>query len=110
MKKGAFATTEVLDRSCGVDVDACTSVMDSYSGQLRSTSNCLSDYNAQNPVVANVYTALVAYRPLYAAGCLKASSGDYCFVDAVTNVESPEDLFIYSLALGTNLPDESRPT
>jgi hypothetical protein len=110
MKKGAFATTEILGLSCGVDVDACTSIMDSYSGQLRGTSNCRSDYNAQNPVVTNVFTALVAYRPLYAAGCLKASSGDYCFVDAVTNVESPQDLFVYSLALGTNLPSASIPT
>lgn len=110
MKDGAFTTTTILDRSCNVDVDKCGALMDSYSGPLRSSNVCQSDYQLQNPIVTDMYTALVAYRTLYAAGCLKASSGDYCFVDAVTNATSPQDLFIYSLALGTTLPTGSNLT
>jgi hypothetical protein len=110
MGKGAFATTVILDQVCNVDIDGCTAVMETYGGQLRRESFCKADYSKGNPVVENVFTALIAYRPLYAAGCLKANSGDYCFVDAVTNTDSPEDLFIYSLPLGTRLPGGTRPT
>ena len=110
MEKGSYATTATLDRICNVDINACTAMMETYGGQLRKRSVCRDDYNKGNPVVVNVFTTLIAYRPLYSAGCLKAKDGDYCFVDAVTNTESPEDLFIYSLPLGTKLPGGARPT
>ena len=110
MKRGTFATTTLLDRICGIDLPACTSTIDAFSGTLRLDSVCGADYRARNPVVDNVFTSLVSFRPLYTAGCLKASNGDYCFADALANTAAPEDLFIYSLPLGTNLPTSDAPT
>ena len=110
MKQGAFNTTAIMDRICAVNFDRCTAVMDGFGGQLRGKEYCKADYNAQNPVAMNMLTTLIAYKPLYTAGCLKATDGDYCFVDAAANTDRPEDLYIYSLPLGNPLPNGSRPT
>ena len=108
MKSGAFATTVILDRACSVDLKICTAVMEKYGGQIRQPKTCGPDYQRGNPVVSNAFTDLISYRPLYTAGCLKASNGDYCFVDAVLS-DVTADLWIYSLPLGSALPGGSRP-
>jgi len=110
MTEGAFQTTAIMDRICAVNVDNCTNFMNNYSGQIRQDRFCKSDYDNMNPVVMNMFTTLIAYRPLYTAGCLKAKNGDYCFVNAVTDTQNPEDLYVYSLPLGTHLPASSRLT
>jgi hypothetical protein len=110
LKKGAYAITKVLDASCSVDVNKCSALMDSFSAQINTDENCGTDYSAGNPVVSDALVTFVAYKPLFAGGCLKSSNGDYCFVDAATNTTSPADIYIYSIPLGTNLPGGSRPT
>lgn len=110
MKKGAFAITVVLDSSCSVNLPDCTALMDQYGGRILYEGNCGSDYKRGNPVVHSVHTALVVYRPLYAAGCLSNIDGSYCFVDAATNIDSPEDFFVYSLPFGIQLSNSSTPT
>ncbi|KAF8542906.1 hypothetical protein BDD12DRAFT_875591 [Trichophaea hybrida] len=108
MNQGAFQTTAIMDRMCAVNFTGCANFMDNYSGQIRQDRFCHSDYESMNPVVMDMYTTLIAYRPLYSAGCLKAKNGDYCFVDAVTDTQNHDDLYIYSLPLGTHLPASSR--
>lgn len=110
MKQGAFKTTVIMDRVCAVDFNRCAALMEGFSGQLQDQQYCKADYDAQNPVVTNMFTTLITYKPLYTAGCLRATDGDYCFVDAVTNTDNPEDLYIYSLPLGNPLPGGSQPT
>jgi len=84
--------------------------MASLARDIRSDSNCGADYASRNPVVLQAYAGLVAYEPLYHAGCLKNSRGSYCFADAVTNTSSPSDSYVYYLPLGLSLPGGSMPT
>ena len=37
-------------------------------------------------------------------------NGSYCYADAITNTTSPEDSYVYFLALGISLPAGSWPT
>ena len=49
--------------------------------------------------------------PVYTATCLKSNStGNYCFADAITNVENPSDVYPYYSAIGLNLPSAAKPT
>ena len=49
--------------------------------------------------------------PVYTATCLKSNStGNYCFADAITNVENPSDVYPYYSAVGLNLPSAAKPT
>ena len=85
--------------------------MSSLAASLRDDANCGADYADNNALVLQAYNGLVAYQPLYQAGCLKAAvDGNYCFANAVTNSSSPSDSYIYFLPLGIALPGASRPT
>ena len=63
----------------------------------------------QNPMVLQAYNGLVAYQPLYHAGCLTDTGGNYCFANAVTNSSAPTSSYIYYLPLGVQLPAGTRP-
>lgn len=93
-------------------LDNCTALTNSYALQLRQSSNCEADYNAENPIVTEAYNGLVAYRPVYSATCLRdgTAANNYCFADAVTNTSSPTSSYIYYLPLGMALPAGSTPT
>jgi hypothetical protein len=84
--------------------------MNSLATQLRSNSNCGYDYADENALVMQAYNGLIAYSPLYQAGCLKDPQGNYCFANAITNTTSPSDSYVYFLPLGIALPGASRPT
>ncbi len=84
--------------------------MSSLAQQIQLDENCGADYQMQNPTVTQAYNGLVAYQPLYHAGCLTDSDGHYCFSDAVTNAEAPSSSWIYYLPLGVALPGGARPS
>jgi hypothetical protein len=85
--------------------------MYSIANNLTSSSNCGADYSAQNPIVLEAYTGLIAYKPIYQASCLKNSATSaYCYADAITNASSPTDAYIYALPLNQSLPGGSQPT
>ncbi len=43
---------------------------------------------------------MLAYAPIYAAGCLKdPQTSMYCFANAVTNISSPANMYVYYLPL-----------
>ena len=102
--------TQTLDATCNVDFSTCSSLMSSFANQLRDSENCGQDYTNENPIVRQAYDGFLAYSPLYQASCLKDSSGSYCYADAITNVSSPSDSYVYFLPLGISLPGGSRPT
>lgn len=103
--------------------------MSRLAQDIRKQSNCGPDYTKQNPLVLQAYNGLIAYEPLYRAGCLKSGTGSYCtlregtlytgpptnwaidagFADAITNMSSPSDSYVYFLPLGLPLPGGSRP-
>jgi hypothetical protein len=105
-----FRLTQTLDYTCQVNVNHCSALMSSLAQQIQSSNTCGADLQMQNPMVVQAYNGLIAYEPLYHAGCLTDEKGDYCFADAATNTSSPTSSYIYYLPLGTQLPGGTQPT
>ena len=58
----------------------------------------------------DAYDAMVAYAPVYAAGCLKdPDTGAYCYASAVTNLTNPSTTYFYFLPLNVTLPASAQP-
>jgi hypothetical protein len=107
----ATATSSILDKTCSADLTKCTTIMTNLASELRDPSNCGADYDAGNAVVKSTYRDLVAYEPVYRATCLtNPASGDYCFVDAVSNTTAPDDYNVYFVPLGTALESGAKPS
>ena len=83
--------------------------MASLTQQIQLESNCGADLQMQNPMVLQAYNGFVAYQPLYHAGCLTDTDGNYCFSDAVMNASAPTSSYIYYLPLGVQLPGGTSP-
>lgn len=77
-EKNFFQTTVALEASCSVDFRVCNNLMQSLASQLKSTSNCLNDFTAENQIVMQAYKGLIAYPVMYQAACLHDDHGDYC--------------------------------
>ena len=103
--------------------------MEYYGREIKLPERCGTEFKGKDQLVIQAYAAFLAYPILYKAGCLKSDSGSYCkytqlgtrhgwttnahnvgYVDAVTNVTSPDDSHIYYLPLGVKMPGGSRPT
>lgn len=88
--------------------------MASFARDLLLDSNCGQDYRRQNPVVGQAYNGLIAYEPLYYAGCQKNGQGTYCYAEAILNstadLNPVSDSFVYFLPLGIPLPAPSKPS
>lgn len=52
--------------------------MASFAREIREETNCAVDYANDNPSVLQAYNGLIAYQPLYQAGCLRDVEGNYC--------------------------------
>ena len=70
--------TTTLDATCNVDFNTCLAVMNEFGRTIKNDSNCAADYATDNPLVLQAYNGLLAYQPLYQAGCLRDSRGNYC--------------------------------
>lgn len=108
LSESAFTITKVIDKTCNVNVETCKGIMDKFSAEITAANNCASDYQADNPIVTQVFSGLVSYFPTYEAGCLKSEDGSYCYVEAITNVDTPADGALYFLPLGTQLSQTPR--
>ncbi|OWO98274.1 hypothetical protein B2J93_9078 [Marssonina coronariae] len=109
--KSRVRITQMLDFSCAANVTQCTAVMSAFAANLTTSAACASDLSARNPLIENARTGLRAYQPLYKASCLRSpSTSAYCFANAITNVSSPSDSYIYFLPLNTSLVGGSKPT
>lgn len=99
-----------LDATCHIpSYSSCSTLMYSLATDL-STDACKNDLSLGNPVATQAYNALVAYDTLYAASCLtSATTGNYCYADAVSNSSAPTSSYIYYLPLGMSLPGGARP-
>ncbi|KAK0357277.1 hypothetical protein LTR02_000084 [Friedmanniomyces endolithicus] len=113
---GFFATakskvllSQTLDVSCKANFTVCSALMASLAQQLQLPANCASDLAMQNPTVLQAYNGLIAYPPLYHAGCLTDTTGQYCVANAMTNASSPTSTYIYYLPLGLQLPNGTKP-
>ncbi|KAH8431819.1 uncharacterized protein LDX57_009470 [Aspergillus melleus] len=109
--RSATATSHVLDLSCNVDVDKCSSYMTDLAGRLLEKDACREDYKDGNSIVTDAYTNMVAYEPIYRATCLKSpNTTDYCFVDAATNTNNSADYNVYFIPFDTTITTAPFPT
>ncbi|KAH9829615.1 hypothetical protein Tdes44962_MAKER09104, partial [Teratosphaeria destructans] len=103
--------SQVLNASCSADFGTCSSIMSSLAVRIKQNSKCGADYQLRNPNVLQAYNALIAYEPLYHAGCARdQTSGDWCFSKAILNASAPSSSYVYYLPLGVGLPAGSKPT
>ncbi|OCK76896.1 hypothetical protein K432DRAFT_385103 [Lepidopterella palustris CBS 459.81] len=108
--KSFVRITQTLDATCNVNFNTCLAVMNEFGKNIKNDSNCAVDYANDNPLVLQAYNGLIAYQPLYQAGCLRDNRGNYCFANAITNTTAVTDSYPYYLPLGVSLPGSSRPT
>lgn len=52
--------------------------MDQFAEELDAEETCAQDLEKRQPNVFQAYHALLAYAPLYRAGCSKDEDSDYC--------------------------------
>lgn len=85
--------------------------MTSLAKNLTDASNCKRDYDLGNSVVVQSYVAMISYQTLYGATCLKdPGTAAYCYANAVTNLTTPSNVYIYYLPLNISLPGSSIPS
>ncbi|KAH9900395.1 hypothetical protein F4778DRAFT_139703 [Xylariomycetidae sp. FL2044] len=110
-QKQLVTITQTIEASCAADVDMCTSYFSDLSSQLISSKNCAEDYEKQNQLVVNAYVGMRAYQPVYRAACLtNPETSAYCFANAVTNLTTPSNVYLYHLPLNDTLPSTAVPS
>jgi len=83
--------------------------MSTLATQL-SNKACAKDLELENPLATQAYAGFLNYDTLYAASCLtSASTGNYCYADAVSNTSAPTSSHIYYVPLGAMLTPATRP-
>jgi hypothetical protein len=110
-EKSLVSTTQVLDATCHSNLTYCNGYLSDLAKTLLQPENCGADYQAGNPIVRNAHIALVAYAPVYNAGCLKdPQTSMYCYANAITNFSNPANVVVYYLPLNISLPGTIIPT
>ncbi|KAF2751693.1 hypothetical protein M011DRAFT_393389 [Sporormia fimetaria CBS 119925] len=110
VSKSFFRISQTLEETCRADMTDCASTMGQLARDLIADENCAVDYANDNPQVLQAYNGLIAYEPLYQAGCLRDDSGSYCYANAVTNRSATTDAYPYYLPLGVPLLGGTRAT
>ncbi|KAI0017326.1 hypothetical protein F4780DRAFT_611723 [Xylariomycetidae sp. FL0641] len=110
-EKSLVSITQVLNAACAADLDSCTAFLDDLADQLIDSKNCADDYELQNALVVQAYTGMKAYNTVYKATCLTNPETDaYCFANAVTNLTTPSNTYLYRLPLNFSLPKSAAPS
>ena len=109
-EKKLLSIVRVLDASCSANVTFCTPYLQGVAKNLTSSANCANEYNTGNSVVVMAYEGLMAYNMLYSATCLQdPETSMYCFANAVTNLTTPSNAYIYFLPVNMTLPATATP-
>ncbi|RYP70850.1 hypothetical protein DL771_005225 [Monosporascus sp. 5C6A] len=104
---------QVLDESCKADSTFCSGYLNELANELISEANCERDYMQQNSVVVQAYMGMRAYQTVYDATCLQDRDTDtsaYCFANAVTNLTTSSNVYMYYLALNSTYPQRAEPS
>ncbi|KAI0883368.1 uncharacterized protein GGS22DRAFT_29515 [Annulohypoxylon maeteangense] len=102
--------TQVLETSCAANKTTCTSYLDNLAEKLKSDDNCGEDYDKQNALVVQAYKGMKAYEEIYGATCLtNPETSAYCFVNAVTNLTTASNVYLYNLPFNATLPSTALP-
>lgn len=85
--------------------------MNQAATNLTMAANCKTEVDQNQTLVLQAYDGLLAYKTIYAATCLQnPNSSQYCFANAVTNLNTPSDAYLYFLPYGIALPGSSNPS
>ncbi|PHH63944.1 hypothetical protein CDD81_5163 [Ophiocordyceps australis] len=110
-EKQLTSIVRVLDNACRPNVDSCAEFLDKAAQNLTTDANCKAEVDQGHSRVLQAWRGLKAYRVLYTATCLQdETTNAYCFANAVTNLTTPSDSFLYFLPYGLALPGASAPT
>ncbi|KAL2181358.1 uncharacterized protein P884DRAFT_190925 [Thermothelomyces heterothallicus CBS 202.75] len=110
-QRSAVGITRTLDATCAANATFCTGYLNQLAQNLTQPENCGTDYERGQSTVADIYNAMMAYGPVYSAGCLRdPDTGAYCYANAVTNLTNPSSTYIYFLPLNKSLPGTTVPS
>ncbi|KAG5982745.1 hypothetical protein E4U55_001438 [Claviceps digitariae] len=110
-QKQLVSIVKVLDATCAPDVTKCTEFMSQAALNLTLDANCKTEYEQNQTQVLLAYRGLRAYSVMYSAACLQDPvSNSYCFANAVTNLSTPSNTYLYFMPYGLSLPGASKPT
>lgn len=110
-QKTLLGVVRVLDATCKADVSSCAAFLSNAAENLTSAVNCKAEVDQEQALVLQAWRGLKAYKTLYSATCLQdATTNMYCFANAVTNLTTPSDAYLYFMPYGLALPGGSTPT
>ncbi|KAL7937622.1 hypothetical protein V8C35DRAFT_184584 [Trichoderma chlorosporum] len=110
-EKSLLNIVRVLDATCSADSASCATFLDQAATNLTMSNNCKNEIAQNQSLVLQAYNGLIAYKTIYAATCLQdPTSSQYCFANAVTNLNTPSDAYLYFLPYGLALPGSSNPS
>lgn len=109
-QRSVLGVTRTLDATCAANATTCNTYLAGLARDLVSAENCGTDYRKPNPSVVAAHDAMVAYSPIYTAGCLRdQETSAYCYANAVTNTTNPSGVYFYRLPLNRTLPSTTVP-
>ncbi|KAL3964485.1 hypothetical protein ACCO45_001489 [Purpureocillium lilacinum] len=110
-EKKLLSIVRVLDAACKADVSTCTDFLNQAAQNLTTEANCKAEIDQRQSLVLEAWRGLKAYEVLYKATCLQDNATSmYCFANAVTNLTTPSDSFLYFVPFGLALPGSSTPS
>ncbi|PNY25534.1 Uncharacterized protein TCAP_04521 [Tolypocladium capitatum] len=110
-EKNLLSIVRVLDATCKADVASCADFFSKAAQNLTTDANCKAEIDQSQPLVLQAWRGLESYKTLYSATCLQdPSTNMYCFANAVTNLTTPSDSYLYFMPYGLALPGASTPT
>ncbi len=106
-----MSITRTLDATCEANAPSCNKYLAELAQNLTSTENCGAEYQStDHPTVVSAHDAMLAYAPIYSAGCLRdPDTSAYCYANAVTNQTNPSSVYFYRLPLNKTLPGTTIP-
>ncbi|KAK4167603.1 hypothetical protein QBC43DRAFT_203292 [Cladorrhinum sp. PSN259] len=109
-QKSIVSLTRTLDATCAANVTACSVYFGQLAQNFTATENCGLDYQRGQAAVVNAYKGMVAYAPIYGAGCLRdPETSAYCYATAV-NRPTIDDTHKYFLAFNKSMPGSTVPS
>ncbi|SPQ22845.1 4c2db6b6-49bb-4660-b602-14764f04f563 [Thermothielavioides terrestris] len=109
-QKSLVGITRTLDATCAANATFCSQYLAQLAQKLIEDDNCGADYKSGQATVVDAYNEMMAYAPVYSAGCLKdPNTGAYCYANAVTNQTNPSSAYFYFLPLNQSLPGTTVP-
>ena len=105
-----MSITRTLDVTCAANVTACSAYMGRLAQDFTAPENCGPDWERGNSAVVAAHKAMLAYAPVYGAGCLRdPETSAYCYANAITN-STTGNTYIYFLPFNKTLPGSTVPS